>query len=252
MKFNPRNKHGYLQAAISALIILSIFCLSYYRIEYSYPHIPVRNFFFLNLASNSLGLLWHKDFIFCTISLIIFILLQLANIFYQSKKRNKTLSIIASAWFIVVSTTVHPLHDKIIEIMFGRSSELQLNTSYTCGFYLIVSLIAIQFILNFIPNNFLRRISCFVLDFFYDAPCGNQEEQQQHKELEKPDMSATPNKERLEKESLEKEFRALKAKVEQVEKKRLEREILKLEKEKLSIEIAILKDSLRNYEESEN
>ena len=50
---------------------------------------------------------------------------------------------------------------------------------------------------------------------------------------------------------LEKEFRALKAKVEQVERKRLEREKLKQEKEKLSIEIAKLKDLLRNSEESD-
>ena len=242
MKFNPRNKQGYLQAAISVLIILSIFCLSYYRIDiqYSYGH---RSVSLLNLA-NCLSL-WVEDNVYFNISLIIFIIMQLANIFYQSKRKNKALSIIASAWFAVVLIALHLLHGEI----FDNDSESQVNMTYTCGFYLIVALIAIQFISNLIPNAFFHRVHSFVLDFFNDAQCGNLEEevQRQHKEVE---MSII-KKERLEKEMLEKEFRALKAKVEQVERKRLEREKLKQEKEKLSIEIAKLKDLLRNSEESD-
>ena len=242
MKFNPRNKQGYLQAAISVLIILSIFCLSYYRIDiqYSYGH---RSVSLLNLA-NCLSL-WVEDNVYFNISLIIFIIMQLANIFYQSKRKNKALSIIASAWFSVVLIALHLLHGEI----FDNDSESQVNMTYTCGFYLIVALIAIQFISNLIPNAFFHRVHSFVLDFFNDAQCGNLEEevQRQHKEVE---MSII-KKERLEKEMLEKEFRALKAKVEQVERKRLEREKLKQEKEKLSIEIAKLKDLLRNSEESD-
>ena len=245
MKFNPRNKPGYLQAAISVLIILSIFCLSYYRIDiqYSYGH---RSVSLLNLA-NCLSL-WVEDNVYFNISLIIFIIMQLANIFYQSKRKNKALSIIASAWFAVVLIALHLLHGEI----FDNDSESQVKMTYTCGFYLIVALIAIQFISNLIPNAFFHRVHSFVLDFFNDAPCGNleEEEQPQHKEVERSGMSII-KKERLEKEMLEKEFRALKAKVEQVERKRLEREKLKQEKEKLSIEIAKLKDLLRNSEESD-
>lgn len=247
MKLNPRNKHGYLQAAISVLIIFSIFCLSYYRIDIQYPSYGHRSVSLLYLA-NCLSL-WVEDIVYFNISLIIFIIMQLANIFYQSKRKNKALSIIASAWFAVVLIALQLLHGEI----FDNDSESQVKMTYTCGFYLIVALIAIQFISNLIPNAFFHRVHSFVLDFFNDAPCGNleEEEQPQHKEVERSGMSII-KKERLEKEMLEKEFRALKAKVEEVERKRAEREKLKQEKEKLAIEIAKLKDMLKKSEESGN
>ena len=240
MKLNPRNKHGYLQVAISVLIIFSIFCLIHYRVEIDDRHVHL-----FNLA-NGLSQ-WSEDFVYFYISLIIVIIMQLANIFYQSKRKNKALSITASATAVIVLITFHRLLEKDMEHQSG------INITYTGGFYLIVALIAIQFISNLIPNAFFHRVHSFVLDFFNDAQCGSLEEkeQPQHKEVERSGMSII-KKERLEKEMLEKEFRALKAKVEEVERKRAEREKLKQEKEKLSIEIAKLKDMLKKSEDSGN
>ena len=276
ISFNTNNKKNYAQVLISFLIILFIFVPFVENFNGGTADLPAITSFSLFFCGESQ--ITKETHTAIGVCFVIFILLQLVNIFVQSKK-SVNIYAIATALFGIIPLIL--LNNYIADVeseansgireynervsYYGGDNYLEeVEIEYEWGFYVIIVLMAMQVIIPFIssliqisyqsnpepttlsPNTTQHEITP-AMDCKADIkPLSSQLEpdgelaalRAEAEALRAEQARIKADEERAEKERLEEEFRRLKAQAELLEKERLEKE--KQEKERLE------KENLKN------
>ena len=254
MKFTPNNKQGYLQVIISILLILlansykcfyKVHIVSEYHEYTDHLGLDFINSFFLTGFSYASSPREHLFYAFAICILFVFLLVNLANIFFQAKNKNKTVSIITASTGLITIIALDVIVRLFARKIFNIDSDEKYEIRHGIEYYYMVILLIAQFVLTWLPNTAISRLYTSVSKFFHDTPCDNAAPSPQPNKNAEINILTTKD-ERDEIRLLEKEYRELKEKIELIEKEKQNKAKMKIEKENLANEIAKLKEILKN------
>lgn len=147
MEFTKNNKAGYTQVIISFLIIFCTF-LPFIEVTYGNDYYHFEKTTSAMLEFTTFLVADKKTYI--GYLFVLFFMLQLANIFVQSHKGNRFISLVAG---VVGGISLILLHNQVKETENNLGNKL----NYQWGFYLLLILIAAQIVHKLITNQELSE-----------------------------------------------------------------------------------------------